>query len=156
MAGEKRKFRETYQIEVFNCTFFPPREKITEALICSNPGGCAWGEEKRSVLQMMASLNVSACCSTSPETLGAPSAVVQGDALMSITFNVIALYSQPDAFHGKNFRNQFYRENVQKKKNKDPQWTSFEGNQWQKHSFQRASPSDISYTNSMRYLTGPY
>lgn len=56
MAGEKRKFRETDQIKVFNGTFFPPREKITEALICSNPGGCFWGEEKSSVLQMMSKL----------------------------------------------------------------------------------------------------
>lgn len=148
MAGEK-KFREKDQIEIFSCTFFPTREKITEALTCSDPGGCAWGE-KSSVLQMTDKLACQ-CCSTSPETLGAPAAVVQGDALMSVTFTVIALYSQPDAFHGKNFRNQFYRENVQKKKNKDPQWTSFEGNQWQKHSFQHASPSEISYTN-----TGPY
>lgn len=40
LSGEKRKFREKDQIKVFSCAFFPTKEKIAEALICSNSGGC--------------------------------------------------------------------------------------------------------------------
>lgn len=94
LAGEKRNFREKDQIKVFSCAFLH-KEKIAEALICSNPGGCSVPGERRGVQcsRRWASLNVSASCNTSPETLGAPSTAVQGDALMSITVNVIALDS---------------------------------------------------------------
>ena len=93
LAGEKRNFKED-QIKVFTCAFLC-KEKIAETLICSNPGGSSVPGERRGVQcsRRWASLNVSASCNTSPETLGAPSTSVQGDALMSITVNVIALYS---------------------------------------------------------------
>ena len=94
LAGEKRNFKEEDQIKVFTCVFLC-KEKIAETLICSNPGGSSVPGERRGVQcsRRWASLNVSASCNTSPETLGAPSTLVQGDALMSITVNVIALYS---------------------------------------------------------------
>lgn len=72
-AGRRknRKFREKDQIKVFSCTFLH-KGKIAVALICSNAGGLSVPGERRGVQcsRRWASLNVSASCNTSPETLG--------------------------------------------------------------------------------------
>ena len=46
LAGEKRNFKEKDQITVFTCAFLR-KEKIAEALICSNPGGSSVPGERR-------------------------------------------------------------------------------------------------------------
>lgn len=46
LAGEKRNFKEKDQIKVFTCALLR-KEKIAEALICSNPGGSSVPGERR-------------------------------------------------------------------------------------------------------------
>ena len=74
LAGEQRKFQEKEQIKVPHHAFFPPREKIAGAVVCSGPGGCPVPGEKRAQCQAhvrWATLNVSACCNTALSS-GAP------------------------------------------------------------------------------------
>lgn len=79
LAGEQRKFQEKEQIKVPHHAFFPPREKIAGAVVCSGPRGCPVPGERRAQCQAhvrWATLNVSACCNTALSS-GAPSAVAR-------------------------------------------------------------------------------
>lgn len=68
LAGEKRKFRK--KLKVFGDAFLH-KEKRAQALHCPTPGGCSVPGERRGAQcsRRWASLNVSASCNTSPETL---------------------------------------------------------------------------------------